>query len=563
MTVDGTGHWTTSLTPAGQGAFVVTAVATDAAGNTASTSTTLTVDTIAPSGGSPTCGGSDTGISNADNITSETAPSFTLALNPTVSVGDTIQLLLSGSAFAHPVTHVISSADVVAGSVTLTVTAGDLGADGGKQVTAQLSDSAGNTSFTSALSFTLDTTSPAETLAITAISANSANSTSLTVSGTNGALAGGEKIQVSSDGGATWTDVLQNTSTTWSLVDSTTHPLHYTYQARIVDAAGNTGSIASQTINGESNSGIVANSLDPANAANISVAVPASPSISGAYDGVKAFTFGAGNVGVTSANGANITGVKQYGIEAFFTSTGSVSVTTAANSQVRSGSAGIIAYNQATSIPQASGVTTSSITVTANGTIDSGTTPTGSGVRPAGIVAVYKGGIANTVNAAVFGNVVVDNFAAITAAGGDGIRASNYGSGDVTVNDHAGSTIVAGVMFLASVPALRQWPGFGHDGSRRRYQFRFVRRSGNQSGDGDCRWRRINCERNRARDDSFRNAPYSGGSQPQGVSAGYFGSSGVSNTNVNGTVSVDNFANVTADAGTGVNAYNLVMAALR
>src|SRR6266850_2385767 len=48
VTVDGTGHWTTAVTPVGQGALVVTAVATDAAGNSTSTSTTLTVDTIAP-----------------------------------------------------------------------------------------------------------------------------------------------------------------------------------------------------------------------------------------------------------------------------------------------------------------------------------------------------------------------------------------------------------------------------------------------------------------------------------------------------------------------------------
>ena len=43
---------------------------------------------------------------------------------------------------------------------SLTVTAGDLGADGSKQVTAQFSDAAGNSSTTSALSFTLDTTAP-------------------------------------------------------------------------------------------------------------------------------------------------------------------------------------------------------------------------------------------------------------------------------------------------------------------------------------------------------------------------------------------------------------------
>src|SRR6185436_16736596 len=71
---------------------------------------------------------------------------------------------------------------------------------------------------------TLEITPP-KSLAITAIASDSGtagdfitNDTTLTVSGTNGALGAGEKIQVSSDGGATWTDVVQ-TGTTWSLVD--------------------------------------------------------------------------------------------------------------------------------------------------------------------------------------------------------------------------------------------------------------------------------------------------------------------------------------------------------
>ena len=51
VAVDGTGHWTTSVTPAGQGALVVTAVATDAAGNSSTTSTTLTVDRHHGAGG--------------------------------------------------------------------------------------------------------------------------------------------------------------------------------------------------------------------------------------------------------------------------------------------------------------------------------------------------------------------------------------------------------------------------------------------------------------------------------------------------------------------------------
>ena len=51
-------------------------------------------------------------------------------------------------------------------------------------------------------------------------------------------------------------------------------------------------------------------------------------------------------------------------------------------------------------------------------------------------------------NAAVFGNVTVSNFANINAAGGDEIRAYDYGSGNVNVVDQANTTV-----------SLR--PGFG------------------------------------------------------------------------------------------------------
>ena len=258
VTVDGTGHWTTSVTPAGQGALVVTAVATDTAGNSASTSTTLTVDTTAPAvaitspggpvnqpaqtitgtgeagttvtlfdngsttalgttivqsdgswstgvtltagtnsltatdtdaagnigstssaliytlnttaptGGTPALvAASDSGSSSIDNITDVTAPTFTVTLGATVVAGDTVQLLLGGAPLAHPVTHIITAADVTAGRVSLSVVAGDLGVDGTKLVSAQLSDSFGNSSTTAALSITLDTTAPA--VAITTI----------------------------------------------------------------------------------------------------------------------------------------------------------------------------------------------------------------------------------------------------------------------------------------------------------------------------------------------------------------------------------------------------------
>ena len=151
------GTWSANVT-LNNGANLLTAQVVDAAGNTATSgAVSYTLNTTAPTGGTPDLvAGSDTGSSNSDNITSVTAPSFTVALGATVVAGDTVELLLGGSPLAHPVTHTVTAAEVTAGSVSLAVTAGDLGADGVKQVSARLSDGLGNSSTTGALSVTLD-----------------------------------------------------------------------------------------------------------------------------------------------------------------------------------------------------------------------------------------------------------------------------------------------------------------------------------------------------------------------------------------------------------------------
>src|SRR4029450_7178623 len=112
--------------------------------------------------------------------------------------------------------------------------------------TARIVDTAGNIGTTTSQAITIDTGAPAETLAITAIVTDTAlggtdndfttSDTTLIVSGTNGALVAGEKIQVSSDGGTTWHDVTQSTQTTWSYDDTANpHLSSFTYTARIVD----------------------------------------------------------------------------------------------------------------------------------------------------------------------------------------------------------------------------------------------------------------------------------------------------------------------------------------
>ncbi|MCG2645685.1 MULTISPECIES: Ig-like domain-containing protein [Bradyrhizobium] len=535
--VQSNGSWSSAVTLS-NGANSLTARVSDTAGNTATSSAVVyTLSTTGPTVTEALA--SDTGASSTDHITSSPA--------------------LTGTGIASTLVHF--TIDGIASPTTGTSDAQGAWsftpsglADGAHTIVASQTDAFGNTGSAS-LSFTLDTTSPTEALAFRSI-ANSGVANSLTISGTNALLAAGEKIQVSSDGGASWADVLQNSPTIWSLVDGTTHPSHFTYQARIIDTAGNIGTVVDQPINGESSSAVVVGNLDPTNSSNVTVAVPGSPPILGAYNGVQAFTFGSGNVVVSTASGASITGTKQYGIETFSASTGSVSVTTAANSDVRSGSAGILAYNQAALISQLNGVTTSSILVTANGTIESGTTPTGSGARPAGILAGYKGGTTNTVNPAVFGNVIVDNFATVTAAGGDGVRAFNYGSGNVSVIDRAGSTISAADVFGISAVTY----GIG--------QVLVNMEAGATINSGSSGVQAINLAATigvaaaSTVSVTSRGTIHSGthltpgGSQPQGISAGYYSNGGVSDTNVNGTVLVDNFANVTADAGTGVNAYN-------
>ena len=140
VTVDGTGHWTTSVTPAGQGALAVTAIATDAAGNSSSTTTNLTVDTIAP----------------AVAITSGGGPVNQAAQTITGSgeAGTTINLFDNGSLLQLP-TITVDQNGLWSASVTL--------ANGSNSLTATDTDAAGNAGSSSAVTYTLSTVGPTVT----------------------------------------------------------------------------------------------------------------------------------------------------------------------------------------------------------------------------------------------------------------------------------------------------------------------------------------------------------------------------------------------------------------
>ena len=185
--------------------------------------------------------------------------------------------------------------------------------------------------------------------------------------------------------------------------------------------------------------------IDAFNFANGNVTVNdlAGTVISGGEDGIGAFaeSGGAGNIAVNVSSGATIEAALNDGIRAVSKDTGSISITTAPGDMITgnsgsTGSVGIDAVNELAAIPVSAA---SSIVVTAYGTINSGSTVTGTSSPPAGILAGYLGGSSNPTTfplTALNGDVVINNFANITAAAGDGIRAYNYGIGDVTVDDN-------------------------------------------------------------------------------------------------------------------------------
>ena len=183
----------------------------------------------------------------ADNgITNDTTPALAGTLSAVLLPNEVLSIFRDGVK--------IGEATVASTNWTFTDLTGTL-VDGQSYIyTARVVDAANNLGpVSNAYDITLDTTAPTAALDITAITDDTGaadfttSDTTLTVSGTNGALGAGEKVQVSNDGGVTWNDVVQGAGT-WSYVDPATHATSFTYQARVIDAAANVGSTDSQAV---------------------------------------------------------------------------------------------------------------------------------------------------------------------------------------------------------------------------------------------------------------------------------------------------------------------------
>src|SRR5579871_2217634 len=597
LTVSGAANFSGNSTETGSGAGSETKAqsgATFAGGTTL----TLSARTLDLQGTSSTTGASNNfndiiNLNNGSSLTVDTGATFTDA---TTAGGGNALLIQSTAGTAGTVTNLGTWQKTGNGKSVVNVAFSNSGSINAQQGTLQLTGALTNLAGSSlvvqnatielaavsggtnvsfgATSGTLQldsTVSTAQSAAVSAVSSGAA----MTITG-NGSVTStsADAIDATSSGGnisITPAGAVTGAKVGISVVQNGTGNITVTGSGPIIGQSGqgifaeeNSSASGSITINGSgsgnvtgnSNSGILAEILNTANGSNI--IVDQTGSISGGDSGIRAFTDGNGNITITTASGVSITGSQLFGISAGSFGTGSISVTTASGDIITSGSAGISAFNDATSIPQVGGLTTSSITVTAAGTINSGTTLTSSYFPPAGIVVGYNGTSVNggLPNPSVFGNVFVNNSANINAAAGDGIRTYNYGNGNITVADLAGTTVATPDRFGILATAF----GIG-DISISTAATTDTINSGSTGIQANNDATNISAAATSTIGITALGTINSGlattGGEPGGIGAGYNGgNSGTFNPNVQGNVSVDSSATIHAALGAGVELFN-------
>ena len=241
-TADGSGNWSITSSTLSEGVHTLTTKATDAAGNTsaASGALTVTIDTSAPAAPSAAdlTAGSDSGLSNADNITNLTTPTITgsgVEAGANVKLYDTDGTTVLGTATAD-------------GSGNWSITSNTLSA-GSHTLTTKATDAAGNTSAASAaLTVTIDTSAPAVPNAAEMASGsdtgssnsdNLTNATTPTITG-SGAEAGATIKLYDTDGTTLLGTTTADGSGNWSITTSTLSAGAHTLTTKATDAAGNT-----------------------------------------------------------------------------------------------------------------------------------------------------------------------------------------------------------------------------------------------------------------------------------------------------------------------------------
>ncbi|HDV8498559.1 TPA: Ig-like domain-containing protein [Enterobacter bugandensis] len=224
----------------------------DAAGNVgASAHQQVTVDTVAPDAAITVTVDNitvDTGFDNNDFLTSSTSYTLHGTLGAELGAGEYVQVSMDGGS-----TWVYATVSGTQWRYNDTRTL----ADGDYSYQVRVVDQAGNVGATTTQTVTVDTQAPQYGITIDSISDDTGQSgsdfitmdTTLTINGSLGsALASDERVQISLDGGNTWSDATV-TNQRWSYTDiRDLADGDYTYQVRIIDQAGNVGSTASQVV---------------------------------------------------------------------------------------------------------------------------------------------------------------------------------------------------------------------------------------------------------------------------------------------------------------------------
>ena len=255
-TVQADGSWSYTLGSADVtaladgGSYVINAQVSNAIGNAASDSHTVTVDLTAPSMGiSIDSLQNDTGLSASDFITNDGQVVVNGSLTAALGNNERAQISLDGGATWTDLT-VTGTSWRYADGRTLT--------DGTYVYQVRVIDNAGNVGATDSQDVVIDLTKPAATtITVDAVSQDTGLSgsdfitsdTQISLKGTLGAALGsGDHAQISLDGGVTWTDVSVS-GLSWTYVDGRTlADGDYNYQLRVIDDAGNVSATTSQVV---------------------------------------------------------------------------------------------------------------------------------------------------------------------------------------------------------------------------------------------------------------------------------------------------------------------------
>ncbi len=302
--------------------------------------------------------------------------------------------------------------------------------------------------------------------------------------------------------------------------------------------------------------------------------------------GINTFTYGTGNITVSSSGAVTATAAgntngtanpttglynpttAQYGIAAYNYGSGNVTVVDAQNATITSGSDGILAVNSAVgsgTTPVGTQGTPVTATVLALGAITSGTNLQDGGNAPAGIVAGIDPNNISGYNSFVYGDVLVEALgSSIDAQAGNGIRAFNHGQGNVaillnneTITARNTPTGASGNLSPYGVGAYAYGPGdvtvtisgngsitSGSSGINANNQATAIATTANAV-----------VAVNAAGTIITGNIQTDSGSSPSAISAGFY-NGGASSLNVNGSVIVNSSATITVAGGRGIVAYS-------